>query len=351
MLLRSRMGRFGIIPIVLSGCSTVETTVDTPAPPPIVTEALSDAADSPYRGRVGSGSTSPARSGPTSPTRSSVGSAAGVRTAAAVDPGIVRAADLPPREGASDPIGDLDIASEPLPAGDSAAGPSSPSAGGGGGGEDGAGTTPTGGYAVSGNPAAVNIVTGTGRLGELLGINRNGSGFGGLNISDANGILGGGLGPGKWTGDNLTISDLSIDLEEFAGWKGGLFGTQFLYLTSAGPATRSPAVAQGQNNPNALAGTVMGFNSLVAAPPFSRSELTSSGIARRSSTTSSSSASASRSRRTTSITSSAPCRCSDQAREHRVDLEPLVHAPLTSIRRCWGSSPAITIRPPASSPR
>ena len=32
-------------------------------------------------------------------------------------------------------------------------------------------------------------------------------------------------------------------------------------------------MVQGKNNPNALAGTVMGFNSLSAAPPFSRAEL------------------------------------------------------------------------------
>jgi hypothetical protein len=44
--------------------------------------------------------------------------------------------------------------------------------------------------AVSGNPAATNIVAGSGRLGELLGINRNGIRFGGLNITDANGYLG-----------------------------------------------------------------------------------------------------------------------------------------------------------------
>ena len=82
-------------------------------------------------------------------------------------------------------------------------------------------STPTA-NAISGNPAATNIVAGSGRLGELLGINRNGIRFGGLNITDANGNLAGGLGPGKWTGDTLTIADLSIDLEKFAGWEGRL---------------------------------------------------------------------------------------------------------------------------------
>ena len=134
------------------------------------------------------------------------------------------------------------------------------------------GVSPTA-NAVSGNPAATNIVAGSGRLGELLGINRNGIRFGGLNITDANGNLAGGLGPGKWTGNTLTIADLSIDLEKFAGWKGGLFGTEFLYYDGFGPGYSINGRVQGKNDPNALAGTVMGYNSLSAAPPFSRAEL------------------------------------------------------------------------------
>jgi porin len=150
-----------------------------------------------------------------------------------------------------------------------------------GGGENADLTDPAGGQqgtppvanAVSGNPAAVNIVAGSGRLGELLGINRNGIRFGGLTINDANGNVVGGLGPGKWTGNTLTIADLSVDLEKFAGWKGGLFGTKFLYYNGYGPGYSISNMVQGKNNPNALAGTVMGFNALSAAPPFSRSEL------------------------------------------------------------------------------
>jgi porin len=133
--------------------------------------------------------------------------------------------------------------------------------------------TPPPANAVSGNPAATNIVAGTGRLGEILGINRNGIRVGGLQINDANGNLVGGLGPGKWTGGTLTIADLSIDLEKFAGWKGGLFGTEFLYFNGFGPGFSINNRVQGKNDPNALAGTVMGFNSLSAAPPFSRTEL------------------------------------------------------------------------------
>lgn len=46
-----------------------------------------------------------------------------------------------------------------------------------------------------GNPAATNVVTGTGQLGEWLGVDRNGFRLGGLNISDANGQLTGGNAP------------------------------------------------------------------------------------------------------------------------------------------------------------
>jgi porin len=127
--------------------------------------------------------------------------------------------------------------------------------------------------AVSGNPAASNIITGTGRLGEVLGINRNGVRVGGLVIGDANGILSGGLGPGKWAGNDLTIVDLSVDLEERNGWKGALFGIEFLYVNAGGPGYTINGIEQGRNDPNALAGTVMGFNSLVGPKPTSRAEL------------------------------------------------------------------------------
>jgi porin len=141
-----------------------------------------------------------------------------------------------------------------------------------GGPSEGLQTGPTG-SAVSGNPASVNILAGTGRLGELLGVNRNGIRFGGFTITDANGNVSGGLGPGKWAGDTMTVADLSIDMETMAGWKGGLFGTQFLYYNGFGPGYTINGFEQGKNNANALTGSVMPFNSLGAQPPFSRAEL------------------------------------------------------------------------------
>ena len=81
----------------------------------------------------------------------------------------------------------------------------------------------------SGNPAASSVVTGSGWLGDQLGVNRNGWRFGGLNITDANGQFTGGLDPGKWTGDSLTIRrTLRSTWTNSSGVKGGVFGVQLL---------------------------------------------------------------------------------------------------------------------------
>lgn len=134
-------------------------------------------------------------------------------------------------------------------------------------------TAPNALSAISGNPAAVNIVAGTGRLGDLLGVNHNGWRFGGITINDANGILSGGLAPGAWAGQNLTITDLSFDTTQGDCWEGGMFGSQFLYYSGYGAGPVVNGVEQSQGSPNALAGTVMGFNSLDGPPPLNRAEL------------------------------------------------------------------------------
>ena len=119
-----------------------------------------------------------------------------------------------------------------------------------------AATTPD---AISGNPAAVNIITGSGDLGDWLGINRNGFRMGGLHITDVNAQPTGGNNPGQWAGDTLTILDFSLDAEEAFNWKGGLFGTEFLFYFG------DPV----NNN----AASVMGYNALDSAPPDSRVEI------------------------------------------------------------------------------
>jgi porin len=118
-------------------------------------------------------------------------------------------------------------------------------------------------YGISGNPGAVNILTGTGELGNALQIpKQSGVRLGGLWMGDYNDLLSGGDGTHdnrRWTGNSLFILDLSIDLHKAFGWPGAFFGTEFLQFN-------------GQPT-NADAGVVQGYNSLPGAPPLNRSEL------------------------------------------------------------------------------
>ena len=117
-------------------------------------------------------------------------------------------------------------------------------------------------YGISGNPSAVNILTGTGALGELLRIPKSsGVRLGGLWIGDYNALLNGGSDAntnGVWTGNSSGILDLFIDLNKAVGWKGGSLGTEFLQFN-------------GQPT-NTDAGVVQGYNSLTGSPPLNRSE-------------------------------------------------------------------------------
>ncbi len=114
-------------------------------------------------------------------------------------------------------------------------------------------------YGISGNPGAVNTLIGTGELGNLLHIPKN-SGFrlAGLWMCDANAAVSG-MSGNRWTGNNLFIFDLSIDLQKAMGWKGALFGTEFLQFNGQ-PTNRD-------------VGVVQGYNSITGEPPLDRSEL------------------------------------------------------------------------------
>jgi porin len=113
---------------------------------------------------------------------------------------------------------------------------------------------------ISGNPAAVNIIAGTGALGRALGIDKDsGVRLGGLWLGDASGVLSGGQNPGRWGLNSLTIIDLNLDAERILGWKGGSFGTEYLQFS-------------GQNT-NGLAGAFPGFDSIEAGPPLTRNQL------------------------------------------------------------------------------
>lgn len=114
-------------------------------------------------------------------------------------------------------------------------------------------------YGISGNPGATKIQIGTGDLGELFHIPRDsGVRLGGLWMADVNPVLSGVKGR-RWTGNNLVILDLSIDLQKTIHWKGASFGTEFLQFN-------------GQFT-NVDAGVVQGYNSITGDPPLNRSEL------------------------------------------------------------------------------
>ena len=118
-------------------------------------------------------------------------------------------------------------------------------------------------YGISGNPGAVNVLTGTGDLGKWLHIpERTGIRLGGLWMGDYNALISGGTGAHhnrRWTGNSSFILDLYIDLQKAVRWKNASIGTEFLQF-------------DGQST-NEDAGVVQGYNSLPGSPPLDRSEL------------------------------------------------------------------------------
>lgn len=115
---------------------------------------------------------------------------------------------------------------------------------------------------VSGNPAGTDFsVVGTGQLGRALGLKDEwGITFGGVYLADTN-LVAGGPKPGSWTNNSALIVGLGIDANKLVDWRGASFGFQFLQFNGSGADT------------NAEAGSVMGYNGIVGAPPFNRTEL------------------------------------------------------------------------------
>lgn len=114
--------------------------------------------------------------------------------------------------------------------------------------------------AISSNPGAVNLETGTGALGEKLGFSKDyGVRLGGLLIEDLNYLFCGGVKPKKFSGNSIFILSLNLDTEKLGWWKGGKFGVEFFQFNGR-PTNRE-------------AGTVQGYNSLTGLPPLDRSAL------------------------------------------------------------------------------
>lgn len=118
------------------------------------------------------------------------------------------------------------------------------------------------GLGISSNPSTVNILPGTGEIGRVLFGLKEDSPFrlGGVLISDGDLIVTGGADLGRWSGNNLVVIGLDVDLDKLCSWTGGSIGAAFLQFNGM--------------DSNERAGSVQGFDSMSVVPPYgNRSEL------------------------------------------------------------------------------
>lgn len=117
------------------------------------------------------------------------------------------------------------------------------------------------GLGISTNPSTVNIVPGTGELGRFLlkSTDETPLRIGGVWVSDGDVILTGGADLGRWSGNNLVVIGLDLDIEKLKLWKGGALGASFLQFNGM--------------DSNERAGSVQGFDSMSVLPPYNRTEL------------------------------------------------------------------------------
>ena len=66
---------------------------------------------------------------------------------------------------------------------------------------------------------------------------------------------------------------MSYDANEAGSLDGAMFGSEFLFYNGYGEGPTVNGTVQHQGSPNALAGSVMGFNSLDSKAPINRTEL------------------------------------------------------------------------------
>ncbi|WP_223341784.1 carbohydrate porin [Synechocystis sp. PCC 7339] len=113
---------------------------------------------------------------------------------------------------------------------------------------------------ISGNPAASNMLVGTGQLGAWLGLNED-SPFriGGIFMGNVSQQISGGNQPGSLDFNGALILGVGIDLEKAVGWKNAFFEVEGLQYNG------QPV--------NFVAGSAQGYNSLQATAPLSRTEL------------------------------------------------------------------------------
>ncbi|MBD2655067.1 carbohydrate porin [Synechocystis sp. FACHB-383] len=113
---------------------------------------------------------------------------------------------------------------------------------------------------ISGNPAASNMLVGTGELGRWLGLPEDSPlRLGGIFMGNISQQISGGNQPGSTDLNGALILGLGIDLEKAVGWKNAFFEVEGLQYNG------QPV--------NLAAGSVQGYNSIEAGPPLNRTEL------------------------------------------------------------------------------
>jgi porin len=114
--------------------------------------------------------------------------------------------------------------------------------------------------AIAANPAAANIISGSGWLGQKLGLPPDSGVFlGGVWVGNGNYLFAGGENPETSSFNSLFVANLTLDLAKLAHIPGAQFDVEFLNFA-------------GQPS-NQEAGTVTGYNGLTGRPPLTRSEL------------------------------------------------------------------------------
>ena len=115
---------------------------------------------------------------------------------------------------------------------------------------------------IPASPAAVDKEPGTGALGRWLGLPADSPWrLGGVWVGNGTSQLGGGsANPGGLGGAQQLLLDLGLDLDRSLGWKGAKLWVQGLQVN----ANQTAATASG---------SLQGSNSLVAQPPYDRTEL------------------------------------------------------------------------------
>ncbi len=118
---------------------------------------------------------------------------------------------------------------------------------------------------VSGNPAADNIVPGTGFLGRSLGLAKSsGIRVGGLWLADSNIVMSGGSQPGDVTWNSMLLLGVNVDAEELLNLRGASFAAEFMQVDTQ-PTNWQAGSVQGYNSLDASGGTVVDRSQLYQA--------------------------------------------------------------------------------------